>query len=38
MTTAKLTIRLHFIGGKMVRLTYDVAGKLFGRALVPSPE
>ena len=26
MTSEKLTIRLHFIGVKMVRLTYDVAG------------
>ena len=38
MTSGKLTIRLHFIGVKIVRLTYNVAGKLFGRALVPSPD
>ena len=37
MTSGKLTIRLHFIGVKMVRLTYGVAGSLSGRALVSSP-
>ena len=36
MTSGKLSIRLHFIGVKIVRLTYGVAGELFARALVPS--
>ena len=38
MTSGKLTICLHFIGVKMVRLTYDLAGKLLGRALIPSSD
>ena len=38
MTSRKLTIRLYFIGVKMVRLAYGVAGLLFSRALVSSPD
>ena len=38
MTSGKLSIRWHFIGVKMARLTYVVAGLLFGRALVPTPD